>query len=93
MSSYPMTFIMVIKVGVSKSLYHRLGLEFSSIDMTKTDLIRAIDQKNTKLIWIETPSNPSLKITDIAAVVIWQKKDILVVLRDNTWLHLIIHYP
>jgi cystathionine gamma-synthase len=68
-----------------QSLYHRWGLEFSSIDMTKIDLIGQSIKANTKLIWIETPSNPSLKITDIAAVVDLAKKQDIFVVCDNTW--------
>jgi cystathionine gamma-synthase len=44
------------------------GLEVSFVDMTDTAAISAALQPNTKLLWSETPSNPLLKITDLAAV-------------------------
>jgi cystathionine gamma-synthase len=51
-----------------REIFARWGLEVSFVDMTKLDEIkRAITQK-TKLVWTETPSNPLLKITDLAAI-------------------------
>ena len=43
------------------------GLEFSFIDTTKLDHIAASIQDSTKLIWLETPSNPLLRLVDISA--------------------------
>jgi len=45
------------------------GLEFSFVDTADLDRVRALLRPNTKLIWLETPSNPRLRITDIAGVV------------------------
>ena len=67
------------------NLYANFGLTCTEVDMTDLSAIKRAIKKNTKLIWIETPSNPSLKITDIQAVVkIAKAKDILVAC-DNTW--------
>ena len=44
------------------------GLRFDTVDMTDVDAVRAAVHENTKMIWVETPSNPLLKIIDIAAV-------------------------
>jgi len=53
--------------------------------MTDLSQIKKAIKKNTKLIWVETPSNPSLKVADIQAVVkIAHAKNILVAC-DNTW--------
>ena len=47
-------------------VFARSGIEFSYVDMTDADgLARAIE-KNTRLVWVETPSNPLLKVIDIA---------------------------
>ncbi|MCB8958753.1 MAG: cystathionine gamma-synthase [Ardenticatenales bacterium] len=43
------------------------GLEFSYVNTTDTEAIKAAIQPNTKLIWLETPTNPYLRVTDIAA--------------------------
>ena len=44
----------------------RWGLEHTMVDMTDLPAVQAAMQANTKLVWIETPSNPMLKVTDIA---------------------------
>jgi cystathionine beta-lyase/cystathionine gamma-synthase len=46
----------------------RYGLTFAYVDMTDIDATRAAIQPNTKMFWIETPTNPMLKLVDIAAV-------------------------
>jgi cystathionine gamma-synthase len=44
------------------------GLSHTMVDMTDLTAVKAAMQANTKLVWVETPSNPMLKITDIRAV-------------------------
>jgi cystathionine gamma-synthase len=46
----------------------RFGLEFSSVDTTSADEVREAMRPNTRMVWLETPTNPYLRITDIAAV-------------------------
>lgn len=66
-------------------LYEQWHISYSLVDMTDTNAVRNAIQPNTKLIWIETPSNPRLKITDIQAIVeIAQARNILTAC-DNTW--------
>lgn len=47
---------------------HRYGLEFTYVDMSDIGAVRAAIRPNTKLVWIETPTNPLLKLIDIKAV-------------------------
>lgn len=59
--------------GGTQRLFRRIvnpgsSLTFSFIDMSKPEEIIAAIQPNTKLVWIESPTNPTLKITDIRAV-------------------------
>jgi cystathionine gamma-synthase len=61
------------------------GLEVSYVDLTSLESIQAALKPNTKLVWIETPSNPMLKITDIAEVVKLAKTVGAKVACDNTW--------
>lgn len=68
-----------------ESLYAHWGMSCKPVDMTDTNQIRKAIKKNTKLIWIETPSNPSLKITDIHAVVKLAKAKNILTGCDNTW--------
>src|SRR5690349_24975299 len=49
-------------------VFGRWGLESSYADMTRPDEVRAAMRSNTMLIWTETPSNPLMKITDLAAI-------------------------
>ncbi len=44
------------------------GIEFGFADTTDAEAVRAAIQPNTKLVWVETPTNPTLKLTDIAAL-------------------------
>ncbi len=61
------------------------GLELTPVDMTDLDALKAALKPNTKLIWIETPSNPMLKITDVTVVVELAKSVHARVACDNTW--------
>jgi cystathionine gamma-synthase len=49
-------------------VFGKWSLEASYVDMTDLDAVRAAVRPSTRLIWIETPSNPLLKITDLDAV-------------------------
>src|SRR5436190_11801428 len=68
-----------------REVYMRWGLEVSFVDMTKLDLVREAVGPKTKLIWTETPSNPLLKITDIAAVAEIAHATGAICACDNTW--------
>jgi len=62
----------------------RYGLEFTYVDMSDIDAVRAAIRPNTKLFWIETPTNPMLKLVDIAAVCALRVPGQIVVV-DNTF--------
>jgi len=49
-------------------VFGKWGLETSYVDLTDLDGVRAAVRPNTRLIWTETPSNPLMKVTDLAAV-------------------------
>jgi cystathionine gamma-synthase len=68
-----------------ETIYKRWGLTYSAIDMTNISTIRKAITKKTKLIWIESPSNPSLKVTDIQAVVHLASEKNIITACDNTW--------
>ncbi len=74
--------------GVSR-LYNmvlsRYGLEFTYVDTSFPDKVEKAIRKNTKMIWVETPTNPLLKVTDLNAISkICKKKKILFGI-DNTF--------
>jgi cystathionine gamma-synthase len=60
-------------------------LEFDFIDINNINVLKAHIKPNTGLLWIETPSNPLLKITDIKQVVAVAKQHKLTVVCDNTF--------
>lgn len=61
------------------------GLQFSYVDLTDAAALQAAIRSNTKMIWIETPSNPMLKLVDIAAVVAVAKQHGILTVVDNTF--------
>lgn len=69
------------------------GLESSFVDMRDTAAVRAAIRPNTRLIWIETPSNPTLDVTDIAAVVAIARETGSLVACDNTWATPLLQRP
>jgi cystathionine gamma-lyase len=76
--------------GGSYRLFERVrrrsaGLDFSFVDMTDPATFEAAITPKTKLVWIETPTNPLLKIVDIAAIAAIAKKHGLLVAVDNTF--------
>jgi cystathionine gamma-synthase len=61
------------------------GLESTFVDMTEPGSIRAAFRPTTRLVWVETPSNPLLRVTDIAAVAEIAHGSGARVVCDNTW--------
>lgn len=68
-----------------REVYMPWGLEVSFVDMTKLDELKHAFTPKTKLVWTETPSNPLLKITDIAAVAEVAHAAGALCACDNTW--------
>ncbi len=58
---------------------------FSHVDMSNTEALEAAITADTKLIWVETPSNPLLKIADLKAISAIAKKHGLITVCDNTF--------
>lgn len=59
------------------------GVENSVVDITDTDAVAAAIQPNTKVIWVETPTNPLLNIADITAIS--KAKGAATLVVDNTF--------
>ncbi|XP_038157628.1 cystathionine gamma-lyase [Cyprinodon tularosa] len=71
------------------------GLETTFADCTKPELLKAALKPNTKLVWLETPTNPMMKVVDIRAcsqLVHEHNKDIVVVV-DNTFMSAYFQRP
>lgn len=69
------------------NIMQRWNLLFDEVDMTDLEEVNKFIRPETRLIWLETPSNPMLHITDISAVVDLAKKKSqhIWVAVDNTW--------
>lgn len=63
----------------------RFGIEFSLVDATKVENYAAATRPNTKIFWLETPSNPLVKIADLAAVAQIAKERGITTIADNTF--------
>lgn len=62
------------------------GIEFSYVNLTDLKNLEPAIQKNTKLIWLETPTNPTLKLVDIEQICLNAKKQNILVAVDNTFM-------
>lgn len=69
------------------------GIKFSFIDCTDPANIEAAIQPNTKMIWVESPSNPLLKIVDLKMIADIARKHNIVAVADNTFASPIIQRP
>lgn len=76
-------------------IFHRFGVDFSLIDTTDPANVAAAIRANTKLLWLETPSNPLLKVTDIAAccAIAKRKAPNIITLVDNTFATPVFQQP
>ncbi|WP_101925641.1 MULTISPECIES: cystathionine gamma-synthase [Luteimonas] len=84
--------------GGSYRLFERVrtrsaGLSFSYVDMTNAAAFEAAITEKTKLVWIETPTNPMLKIVDIQAIADIAHRRGLIVVVDNTFASPILQRP
>ncbi|WP_298504201.1 PLP-dependent aspartate aminotransferase family protein [uncultured Maribacter sp.] len=68
-----------------KEVFEKYGLVFHFINMHDVETIENYITKNTKLIWMETPTNPMLNILDIKAITNIAKEHKLLVAVDNTF--------
>lgn len=69
------------------------GLEFSFVDLDNLDAVAAALQPNTKMIWCETPTNPMLKLVDIAKLAAFAREKGLILAVDNTFCSPILQRP
>lgn len=67
-------------------LFNRLGIETTFVDCTDPDQVRAAIRENTKALYLESPSNPLLKITDLRAMAALAREKGLLTIIDNTFM-------
>jgi cystathionine gamma-lyase len=69
------------------------GLDFSFVDLNDASALKAALKPNTRMIWAETPTNPLLKLVDLAKVAAFAKKHGLILVVDNTFCSPMIQRP
>lgn len=74
-------------------LFKKFGIEVDFVDMTKAENVRSVMRESTKLVFIETPANPHLKIIDIAAVASIAHEHHARVIVDNTFMTPLLQQP
>jgi cystathionine gamma-lyase len=66
-------------------VFEQFGLNFDFIDMSNAENVRKSLRPNTKMVWIETPTNPLLRIVDIEEVAEIARKAVALAVVDNTF--------
>ena len=84
--------------GGSRRLLHRvrnrsMGLEVTQLDLSDAGAIEAAIRPNTRLVWIETPTNPLLKLIDLERIAAIARKRGIVSVADNTFASPYIQRP
>ena len=69
------------------------GLDFGFVDMADLDAVRAAITPKTKMIWVETPTNPMLQLVDIAAVAEIARQTGALLVVDNTFATPMLQQP
>ena len=78
---------------ITSSFFSKFNVETTFIDTTNLEEVRDNIRPNTKAIFLETPSNPLLKITDLKAVINIAKEHDIVVIVDNTFMSPYLQNP
>jgi cystathionine beta-lyase/cystathionine gamma-synthase len=78
---------------LSTQLLVHFGLEFSFVDTSSMDAVLQALRPNTKMLYVETPTNPTLRIADIAAVASLANQRNITLVVDNTFLSPYLQRP
>ena len=84
--------------GGSYRLFERVrrrsaGLDFTFVDLADMDSVKAAVKPSTRMIWAETPTNPMLKLVDLAKLGAFAKKRGLILVVDNTFCSPMLQRP
>lgn len=76
-----------------EEIWKKLGLTFDAVDVGDTEALRACIKPNTRLIYVETPTNPMMKVADIAALADIAHRNGALLAVDNTFLTPLFQRP
>ncbi|CCH55193.1 Cystathionine gamma-synthase [Fibrisoma limi BUZ 3] len=68
-----------------EDVFHPWGLTYTRVDMTNIDAVRSSIHENTRIVWVETPSNPTLAIVDLLTIARIAHDGGALCVCDNTW--------
>lgn len=80
-------------IRLVREMFGPWGVELSTVNMGDLKAVRAAMRKNTRLVWIETPSNPLLRVSDIRAIAEIARANGAVCAVDNTWATPVLQRP
>lgn len=69
------------------------GLQASFVDLSSPEKVEAAIRPETRMIWVETPTNPMLKLVDLKQIAEFAHKHQLIAVADNTFATPMIHQP
>lgn len=72
---------------------HSAGFDITYIDMTRPELLEGAVTPATRMVWVETPTNPLLKLVDLQAVASFAKRRKLLSVADNTFATPVLQRP
>ena len=70
---------------LGKMVWERFGLQFEFVDTTRPELVVRAIRRNTKMVFVETPTNPTMEITDLGKIAEIARKRKLISVADNTF--------
>ncbi|TAE30605.1 MAG: aminotransferase class V-fold PLP-dependent enzyme [Cytophagales bacterium] len=68
-----------------EQVFHPWGLTYTRVEMSDVQAVQAAIHENTRLVWVETPSNPLLTLTDLLLIAQMAHEAGALVVADNTW--------
>ena len=74
-------------------IYQKFGIKVNYVDTSNPDLVQAAITRKTKFIWLETPTNPTLKITDISKIAEIASTNNIYLVVDNTFTSPVLQKP
>ena len=80
-------------VKLMREVFGRWGLRLTLVDMADLDAVRGAIEPRTQLLWVETPSNPLVRVVDVAALAAIGREAGAHVVVDNTWATPVLQRP
>jgi cystathionine gamma-synthase len=69
-----------------EEIYRKYGIEFSYVDTSSIDEIESVIKQNSRAVFVETPSNPMMKVADLKKIAQLSKNEAILLIVDNTFL-------